>query len=91
MSIETESMHALALEARETVILSRQFYSYVVKDPRHASGEHVAVTPSMIPKMGEVSIIVEAAPPLQEEKSGLNGTGNKLPIPREEEEDNDDD
>ena len=43
MSSENDSMRALSAEARETVILSRQFYSCVVKDPRHSSGEFQAV------------------------------------------------
>jgi hypothetical protein len=50
-SAETESMRALSAEARETVVLTKQFYSCVVKDPRHASGEFTAVRPNNIPRI----------------------------------------
>jgi hypothetical protein len=49
MSSETESMRALAAEAKETVVLTRQFYSCVVKDHRHSSGEFQAKPATPLP------------------------------------------
>jgi hypothetical protein len=59
MSSETDSMRALAAEARETVILTRQFYSCVVKDPRTVSGEFHAVRAAALPKV-EIEGLPEA-------------------------------
>lgn len=60
MSSETDSMRALAAEARETVILTRQFYSCVVKDPRHVSGEFQAVRASgSMPKIEGLDALVK--------------------------------
>lgn len=50
MTTETDSIRACSAEARETVILTKQFYSCVVKDPRTVSGEFKAVRPAPIPK-----------------------------------------
>ncbi len=52
-------MRALAAEARETVVLTRQFYSCVVKDPRHASGEFQAVKPGSLPKIEGLDELVK--------------------------------
>ncbi len=38
MSSETDSIRALAKETSETVILTREFYQCIVKDPRTKSG-----------------------------------------------------
>ncbi len=62
MSSETDSMRALAAEARETVILTKQFYSCVVKDPRTVSGEFHAVRPGPMPKV-EIEGLEEETPP----------------------------
>jgi hypothetical protein len=62
MSSETDSMRALAAEARETVILTKQFYSCVVKDPRTVSGEFHAVRPGAMPRV-EIEMPEETSPP----------------------------
>lgn len=62
MSSENDSMRALSAEARETVILSRQFYSCVVKDPRHSSGEFQAVRLDSLPKIEGLQAIINAPP-----------------------------
>lgn len=62
MSSETDSMRALAAEAKETVVLTRQFYSCVVKDPRHASGEFQAVKPGSLPKIEGLEALVAKLP-----------------------------
>ncbi len=62
MSSENDSMRALSAEARETVILSRQFYSCVVKDPRHASGEFQAVRPDSLPRIEGLEVIINGPP-----------------------------
>lgn len=49
-SAESDSMRALAAEARETVILTKEFYSCVVKDPRAKSSDKwEAVKPRPLP------------------------------------------
>lgn len=53
MSTETDSIRALAAEVKETVILMEQFYSCVVRDPRHASGQFLAVKAPPVPKIEE--------------------------------------
>ena len=45
MASEVDSLRALALEANETVTLTREFYRCVVKDPRTKSGQMTAVKP----------------------------------------------
>jgi hypothetical protein len=50
-STETDTMRALAAEARETVVLTRQFYSCVVKDPRTSSGEFHAAGNRPLPSI----------------------------------------
>ncbi len=59
MSQETDSMRALAAEARETVVLTRQFYSCVVKDRRHSSGQFQAVRPGALPKIESLEALVK--------------------------------
>ena len=63
MSAEHDSMRALAAEARETVVLTRQFYSCVVKDPRHASGEFQAVKPAALPRVQKIEGLQAAMAP----------------------------
>lgn len=42
-------MRALAIEANETVTLTREFYRCIVKDPRTRSGDHFkAVRPAQM-------------------------------------------
>lgn len=53
MSSERESIRALAEEANETVTLTREFYSCVVKDPRTKSGEFKAAKPAPLPVIEE--------------------------------------
>jgi hypothetical protein len=50
MTHEVDSMRALALEADETVTLTKEFYRCIVKDPRTRSGDHFkAVRPEAMP------------------------------------------
>lgn len=50
MSKELDSIRAAAAEAAETVVLTKEFYSCIVKDPRTKSGQHQAVRlPSTLP------------------------------------------
>lgn len=63
MSSETDSMRALAAEARETVVLTKQFYSCVVKDPRHASGEFQAVKPEKLPDVKGLETFLNGSVP----------------------------
>lgn len=50
MSQEVDSMRALALEANETVTLTKEFYRCIVKDPRTRSGDAFkAVRPEAMP------------------------------------------
>jgi hypothetical protein len=63
MGTEKDSIQALAAEAKETVVLTRQFYSCVVKDPRHASGEFHAVRPASLPKIEEFEAALNGSIP----------------------------
>jgi hypothetical protein len=50
MSLESDSIRAAAAEAKETVTLTRRFYSCVVKDAKTStSGEFQAVRPQLVP------------------------------------------
>lgn len=63
MSTETESIHALSIEAETTVNLARDFYSCIVKDLRSKSGaHHQAVNPSL-PSEAEVQRVLSGFPP----------------------------
>jgi hypothetical protein len=46
---EVDSIRAAAAEAAETVVLTREFYSCVVKDNRTASGQFRAVKAPPVP------------------------------------------
>ncbi len=63
-------MRALAAEARETVVLTQQFYSCVVKDPRHASGEFQAVRPEKLPKVEGLEVFLNGASPVEKAPNG---------------------
>ena len=63
ITTETESIHALSIEAETTVNLARDFYSCIVRDLRSKSGaHHRAVRPSL-PSEVEVQRILSGPPP----------------------------
>jgi hypothetical protein len=70
MTTDTESMRALAAEARETVVLTEQFYSCVVKDPRTGSGEYRAVRPGPLPNIDALRALMAESEKVPEVKTG---------------------
>ena len=61
MSSESDSIRAAAAEAKETVTLTRRFYSCVVKDPKTStSGEFQAVRPDLVPIIEGLEESIEA-------------------------------
>jgi hypothetical protein len=59
MSSETDSIRALSKETDETVILTREFYQCIVRDPRTKSGANFQAV--------RVPIILEEPAPVVEE------------------------
>ena len=72
---ETESIHALSVEAEVTVLLAKDFYSCVVKDLRSKSGAHHKAKNPSLPSEEEVQRVLSGPPPLNGSNGKPNGSG----------------
>lgn len=71
---ETESIHALSMEAETTVNLARDFYSCIVKDLRSKSGAHHRAVKPSLPTEAEVQRVLSFPPPNGKSNGKPNGS-----------------